>query len=369
MTAIQAIALNTSARPRAADPDVIYVVDSALRLIQTNAAWDHFARANGGADASTSRRSVLDAFSGAARARWEGIYAKLLGGEIPNHFEQFSCPSPATRRTYLLRISPRRDEASRVVALVHRTTLLEQTPARGHDRTAGPTLPALGGEAGPGQPLRLVGSQRPLDGVGGDLIWGRRHDDGRREVVLADVMGHGALAARVADLIRAILDGQVADSPGPAVRDLNAALIRRLPEIYDDVMFATGLYLDLDPTRGRLRVSNFAHLGMLVSARGSIDPPAGLPVGILPAGDPWPEIELGFDELGGRLMAYTDGIVEQFDPAGAMFGVGGLLREFRATLALDLAASLDRIMARVDRFRGAALVKDDQSLLAIELAA
>ncbi len=186
-------------------------------------------------------------------------------------------------------------------------------------------------------------------------------------MVLADVMGHGPLAARVAALIRGILDGLESHAPGVVVRELNDELVRRLPEVYDDAMFATGLYLELDPARECLRVSNFAHFGLLFAEKGVIDPPGGLPIGMFAADGPWPEVELAFAGLGHRLMAYTDGIVEQFDAAGAMFGTTGLLHEFRAAIPLDLRASLASIMASVDRFRGDALVKDDQTLLAIEL--
>lgn len=350
------------------EPDVVYVTDADLRLVGTDAGWERFARENNGRDASTPRPSVLDAFSGAARARWAGIYAKLVAGQIPGYSERFTCPSPTLRRTYQLTISPRRDAEDQVVELIHRTRLIEQTPARRQDRQAAPAVEPIRDPRGPG--LHIVGRLRPLEGASGDLIWERDLAGGRRVVVLADVMGHGALAGRVADLIRAILAGLPPDdAPGEAVRKLNDELVRRLPEFHDDTMFATGLYLDLDPARGRLRVSNFAHFGLLFSEKGAIDPPGGLPIGMFPADAPWPEVELDYADLGRRLMAYTDGIVEQFDPAGAMFGTGGLLREFRAALPLGLAASLDRILARVDQFRGDALIKDDQSLLAIELAA
>ena len=353
------------------EPDVVYVTDADLRLVATDAGWDHFARENNGDAASAPRPSVLDAFSGAARARWAAIYDKLLAGQIPGYSERFTCPSPTLRRTYQLTIAPRLDAEDHVVQLVHRTHLIERVPVRRQDRQAAPAVEPLRDPADPrGRGVHLAGRLRPVDGPSGDLIWERHHADGRRVVVLADVMGHGTLAGRVADLIRTLLaDLSPAVAPGEAVRQLNDELVRRLPAIHDDTMFATGLYLDLDPARGRLRVSNFAHFGLLFSEHGAIDPPGGLPIGMFPADGPWPEVELDYAALGRRVMAYTDGIVEQFDPAGAMFGTAGLLREFLTALPLTLAASLDQILARVDQFRGAALIKDDQSLLAIELAA
>jgi serine phosphatase RsbU (regulator of sigma subunit) len=226
--------------------------------------------------------------------------------------------------------------------------------------------------AGPSDPtgsgLRVAGIQRPLRGAGGDLIWQRRHEGGRRVIVLADVMGHGDLAGRVARLIGSILDGLPYSPPGEAIRSLNEELVRLLPAFHDETMFATGLYLDLDPARSCLRLGNFAHSGLLSSGRGMIHPPGGLPVGILPCDEPWPEMELGFHELGHRFMAYTDGIVEQPDESGSMLGPSGLLREFLEALPVGLKASLERIASRVDAFRGDAPIEDDQSLLAVELA-
>ena len=360
--------LNASFGAIGIDPDVVYVVDSDLKLVEHSETWDRFARENGGVDVSAPRRSVLDAFSGAARARWTGIYAKLLSGEMASYSERFTCPSPTMRRTYQLQISPQLDDDDRVVQLVHRTHLLEQKSIRPRDRRAGSVQEAIRDNLeSTSASVRLVGSLRPLAGVGGDLIWERRHADGRRVVVLADVMGHGDLAGRVAGLIREVLDTLPTLAPGEAVARLNDEMIHRLPEFTDETMFATGLYLDLDPTRATLRVSNFAHFGLLFSEKGVIDPPGGLPIGMFPSDEPWPEIELNFAALGRRLMAYTDGIVEQFDHQGAMFGTDGLLREFLGTLELDLPVSLDQILASVDQFRGDALIKDDQSLLAIEL--
>jgi serine phosphatase RsbU (regulator of sigma subunit) len=359
---------NRLADAKVLDSDTVYVVDSGLKLVECDEAWDRFARENGGILASALRRSVLEGFSGSARTRWASVYEKLLSGEIPGHSERFVCPSPTMLRTFRLMIHPRHDDQGRVVQLVHRTRLLKQKPAGRKDCRPAPLREVIADGFDPSEAgVQVAAIQRPLEGIGGDLIWERRHHDGRRIVVLADVMGHGDLAGCVADLIRGILDGLPPASPGEAVRMLNDEMVRLLPDIYNETMFATGLYLDLNPACNSLRVSNFAHFGLLFSEKGMIDPPGGLPVGLFEADEPWPEMELSYSDLGHRLMAYTDGIVEQFDMAGTMFSTQGLLREFLQTLPLDLKTSLHRIMSSVDLFRGEALIKDDQTLLAIEL--
>lgn len=349
------------------DSDVVYEVDRDLHVVECNAAWAGFASENGGARISASR-SVLDAFSGSARVRWSRLYERLLSGAIPEHSERFLCPSPTVRRTYLLTIRPLHDEDGRVDRLVHRTRLLEEQPALRKDRRAAAIRRGMVAEIRNSRSvLRIADVQRPLEDVGGDLIWSREFEDGRRVVVLADVMGHGALAARVASLIGSLLDRDDHRSPGDAILTLNNRMIEEVATFHDETIFATGLYLELDPGPARLRVGNFAHLGLILSEKGLIDPPAGLPIGLFPADEPWPETTLGFSELGRRLLAYTDGIVEQFDDRGAMFGATGLQRAFLETLPRDLPSSLGEIMEGGDAFRGHSLVKDDQTLLAIEL--
>jgi serine phosphatase RsbU (regulator of sigma subunit) len=80
----------------------------------------------------------------------------------------------------------------------------------------------------------------------------------------------------------------------------------------------------------------------------------------------WPTTRLPFAKLGRRLLMFTDGVIEQFDPRGEMFGTHRLERAFLDTRDLALNETIEVIRARIAEFRASALVKDDCTLLAIE---
>ena len=64
---------------------------------------------------------------------------------------------------------------------------------------------------------------------------------------------------------------------------------------------------------------------------------------------------------------FSDGITEQFNIEGEMFGTERLLQAFRSRLDQPLDDMVRGIVDEAVRFRGAALIKDDQTLLALEL--
>ena len=82
--------------------------------------------------------------------------------------------------------------------------------------------------------------------------------------------------------------------------------------------------------------------------------------------EPWPEIPLDLAEHGNRFLIFSDGVTEQFNPSGEMFNTKRLLRSFRECLDRSLNELLRTILNDLEDFRGTALVKDDQTLLALE---
>jgi len=113
--------------------------------------------------------------------------------------------------------------------------------------------------------------------------------------------------------------------------------------------------------------SNFGHERPLFSRTGPVELEPGLPVGMVDAGKRWHTTRLDLEEHGRRFLVFSDGITEQFGPAGAMFGTGRLLDSFRRHLAREPDAMVRAIVDDVERFRADAIVKDDRTLLALEL--
>ena len=81
---------------------------------------------------------------------------------------------------------------------------------------------------------------------------------------------------------------------------------------------------------------------------------------------PWPESRIDMVEHGNRFLVFSDGITEQFNVEGEMFGIARLVRAFRKYLDMPLDDMLAKIVRELNGFRRSALVKDDQTLFALE---
>ena len=92
----------------------------------------------------------------------------------------------------------------------------------------------------------------------------------------------------------------------------------------------------------------------------------GPPVGLVAEVEPWPQIHIDMLLHGNRFLVFSDGITEQFNIEGEMFGTKRLLNAFQRHLQLPLEKMIAEIIEELNRFRGPALVKDDQTLLALE---
>jgi sigma-B regulation protein RsbU (phosphoserine phosphatase) len=119
---------------------------------------------------------------------------------------------------------------------------------------------------------------------------------------------------------------------------------------------------------GVLSYANGGHNPPLVArADGSIealDGAGGLVLGVMPSVSyPDHTIQLRPDD---RLVLYTDGVTEAFNPADEAYGVERLVAEIRAHRTGTTAALVERICSSVTDFAGAAPQSDDITLTALK---
>ncbi len=358
--------------------DVLYIVDRQLRVIYTNEAWAKFAANNNGARLLGKgwNANLLENMSEKEKTRWGHIYRLLLEARMPHHNESFICSSPVEKRNYQLRITPQKDNDGNIAWLVHHTFTIDET------RKA---LDYIGGRLKKMDPngvtreyrqrivkrririprFRTARHFKPLENIGGDLLWHREFPQGMAHLTHADVMGHGAAAGRYATQIAIILDevASVDAEPRSLVSILNQALTELAAE---DVIFATGLLFRFDQKGQYLTCANFGHHRPIFSRTGQIHIDSGPPVGLASRAQPWPESRIDMVEHGNRFIIFSDGITEQFNIEGEMFGTARLVRTFRKYMDMPLDAMLATIVRELNDFRGSALMKDDQTLLALE---
>jgi serine phosphatase RsbU (regulator of sigma subunit) len=179
--------------------------------------------------------------------------------------------------------------------------------------------------------------------VAGDLFDVFPLADGRVSIFIGDVSGHGLGPALVMAMTQAHLHAQLATHADPArvIEEVN----RYVADHVADGRYVS-LWLGIASPDGEIRYVDAGHgHWRVVRARGGSDSPAsggGIPVGIdrtrrfaaesvrLSAGD--------------RLLLFSDGVVEQRNPAGDEFGVGRLLEAAGLPGAVDPAEAIDRAM-------------------------
>ena len=141
-------------------------------------------------------------------------------------------------------------------------------------------------------------------------------DADRFGVMVADVSGHGAPAAIVMAMIRAVFHTYpgIADDPPAVLHHIN----RHFRFLWDTAMYATAVYGVFDAQRRTLRLACAGHPPPLLVSRGTLVTP--LPV------DPvmcllWQELaDVPCSEHalqpGDRVAFYTDGITDRQAPNG-----------------------------------------------------
>jgi hypothetical protein len=366
--------------PDIAPNDLLYIVDKELKIVYTNDGWAKFASKNTGERILSGRwnSNLIENISGKEKERWRHIYRLLLENRIPYHKENFICSSPREKRIYQLRITPEKDDNGNVAWLVHHTLRVDETRdelaflVKRLDKMDDPNrvtqeyrqriikrrirIPRF----------RAAQYFKPLEIIGGDLLWHREFLKGAALLTHADVVGHGTAAGKLATQMAIILDEVSNANLGPSatLSALNQAMFELTPG--DDVIFATGLFFRFDKNDQQLTCSNFGHHGPLFSRTGQLSVDSGPPVGLAEELAPWPESRIDMKIHGNRFLVFSDGITEQFNLAGEMFGTTRLIHAFRRYLELPLNDMLSKIVEELLGFRGSALVKDDQTLLALE---
>jgi serine phosphatase RsbU (regulator of sigma subunit) len=187
-------------------------------------------------------------------------------------------------------------------------------------------------------------------------------------IMVADVSGHGAPAAIVMAMIRAVLHTypDVADDPPAVLHHIN----RHFRYLWDTAMYATAVYAVLDVARRTVRLSSAGHPApLLVRGPQSVTSIAIDTVMCLlwnELGDV-PCVEVGL-QSGDRLLFYTDGITERQAADDTMYGDAERLTGAVAFVSTrDPQAIIDHVVADLERFADGQEPDDDQTLLVVAM--
>jgi len=211
----------------------------------------------------------------------------------------------------------------------------------------------------------MAGWSRPADESGGDFYDFFPDVDGRAALCVGDVSGHGITAALPMATARAFIRAwqDRLGEPGAVMAALNRLLLHDL-DAHDFVTLFLAVY---DPRTRSLTYASAGHEpALLLRTRANTVEAleaTGVPLGMFP-GQVYETQTLMDLEPGDVLLASTDGITEQANPDGELFGGARLKGALRASVGA-LSARLTYIDGQLQAFRRGAPILDDHTLSAL----
>jgi serine phosphatase RsbU (regulator of sigma subunit) len=201
--------------------------------------------------------------------------------------------------------------------------------------------------------------------AGGDYYDVLQLDEDRVGILVADVSGHGAPAAIVMAMIRAVVHTYpgVADDPPAVLHYIN----RHFEFLWDTPMYATAIYAVLDAARGTLQLASAGHPLPLIASRDGTVTTASSDTTMCLLWNELKNVPCSDFRLtpGDRWVFFTDGITDRQALDGTMFDVERLAEAVAHDSNRTPADMVAAITGELDRFSAGQEPEDDQTLLVI----
>jgi phosphoserine phosphatase RsbU/P len=211
---------------------------------------------------------------------------------------------------------------------------------------------------------------------GGDVYYGSSCATGRiTRLLLADVAGHGsAVAATAADLRLLMRRFVNCLDQTQLVRSIN----KHFAGLSREAVFATAVVTTFFAPTRRLSICNAGHPRPLIYRAAldhweflhveKSDAPAGprnLPWGILSISD-YDQFEVELD-VGDRIVAYTDALIESQDADGKMLGEEGLLRIIQIMGNIEASQMTGMLLREIEDRYPENLSQDDVTVMVFQV--
>jgi len=182
--------------------------------------------------------------------------------------------------------------------------------------------------------------------LGGDFFDVVETDDGAVHAVIGDVSGHGPDEAALGAALRVAWRTLVlAGRTGPDLLDSLELLL--MAERRNEEIFTTLATITWQPGEPTARLIRAGHPGVLLRMGKEVtlhDCAHGPALGLLPGLSDWPVAELPI-EPGGELLFYTDGLYENRDEDGKLWGIERMVSSAEELAGLPDHQFIDALIA------------------------
>ncbi len=208
----------------------------------------------------------------------------------------------------------------------------------------------------------------PADTLSGDIVLTARNPSGGLNILVGDFTGHGLAAAIGAMPVADIFYGMT--FKGFGIEDIVPELNRKLRNILPRGRFLAGVLMHVDNQCGVLSVWNggmpdaylYSHKQQKITQR--IES-TRLPLSIVDNMQVETDISHYAISPYDKIYVYSDGVTEQENMAGVMFGEERLIKEIELTAAGNNA--IERMGATLEDYRQGKAQTDDVTLLEITI--
>jgi protein phosphatase len=205
----------------------------------------------------------------------------------------------------------------------------------------------------------------PVAQISGDYIDFIELSKDEFAIFLGDVSGHGLGSGYLVSAIKALIRNQV-DSKNFNLINLLSRINQFLIDRYSGNEFMTLIAGTYNLSTGQFEFINAGHMPPIIAKKnGAVELAKGSNriLGVLKTNYSTQKIVL---EKGDRLVLYTDGITETFNPRDEIFGEGRLKKLLAETIQMDAKELTNKLKLELDNFRSGISPLDDISIISLK---
>ena len=205
----------------------------------------------------------------------------------------------------------------------------------------------------------------PCAYAGGDYYDAIMLDDNLLFLIVADVTGHGAQASISMAIVRSFIhQGNLGKTPHTTLKRLNRYLLDYGPTQH----FVTAQAAVIDLEKKYIHVAYAGHPPIL-HLRAASCQPIKAPRAFFLRFRPDADFKSGGLQLlpGDRILFYTDGVIETFDPDGQMYNIEGMQQFLEKNHDQPVSALPTALETDLHRFSQGSPMEDDITFMVIEM--